>query len=211
MMKKNILFLLIACIAFPAFGQGNLKDVLNKTDEAFRKAGGIESVFSIKVFRDNVLNGTSKGVLKLDGKKFYLETPETLTWFNGETQWTYLPGSDEVNVTIPTEEELQEINPYAILGKQSKEYKYALGKTKTFQGKQITEIVLTATRKDSNISKITAYLDAGYLPVFIVAILQDGTRNEITVNNNKTQKTFEGSLFSFDKKKYPTAEIIDLR
>lgn len=210
-MKKNILFLLITCIAISVSGQNNLKTVLSKTEAAFKNAGGIETTFSIKVYNNNTLSGTSNGTLKLDGQKFYLETPETLTWFNGVTQWTYVPNNDEVNVTNPTEEELQEINPYAILGAQSKDYKYELGKTKTFLGKSITEIILTAANKNKSISKINVYLDTNYLPAYITAIMQDGVRNEITINSNKTSKTFENSLFEFDRKKYSNAEIIDLR
>jgi Outer membrane lipoprotein-sorting protein len=208
-MKKYISFLIIVLTAITVYGQDNLKTVLAKTDAALHNAGGIESAFSIKVYNGNTLNGSSSGILKLDGRKFFLESPETVAWFNGNTQWVYR--NDEVNITNPTEEELQEINPYAILENQSKDYKYALGKTKTFLGKPITEIVLTATKKDKSINKINIYLDSSYLPVYIVAVMQDGSRNEITINGNKTGKAFDNSLFEFDKKKYANAEIIDLR
>jgi len=210
-MKKNLLLLIVTIFALSVYGQDNVKGVLNKTDEAFRKAGGIESNFSIKVYSDNELTGTSKGILKLDGNRFYLVTSETTTWFDGTTQWTYLSNSDEVNITNPTEEELQEINPYAMLGNQRKDYKYSLGKTKSFASKPVTELIMTATSQDNNIYKITVYLDKTYLPVYIIAELQDGTRNEITVTSNQTKKNFADSVFTFDKSKYGKAEIIDLR
>lgn len=210
-MKKNILFLLFACLALSMYGQETAKNVLSKTESAFRKAGGIESDFSIKVYNGSTVSGTTQGVLKLDGRKFYLITPENITWFDGETQWTYLPGSDEVNITTPTEEELQEINPYAILSLYSKEYAYELGKTKTYQGKSVTEVILKTNDKDKNISKITAYLDSTYLPLFIIAELHDGSRNEITVSSNKTKQNFNKSVFVFPQEEYPNAELIDLR
>lgn len=210
-MKKNILFLLFVCLAHSIYGQENAKSVLNKTENAFSKAGGIESTFSIKVYNGTALSGTTQGVLKLDGRKFYLVTPENITWFDGETQWTYLPGSDEVNVTTPTEEELQEINPYALLSLYSKEYASELGKTKSYQGKPVNEIILKTKDKNKSISKITAYLDSTYLPLFIIAELQDGSRNEITVNSNKTKQNFQSSVFVFPQEDYPSAELIDLR
>ncbi len=210
-MKKNILFLLLACFALSINGQNTAKNILDKTENAFRKAGGIESAFSIKVYRGNALNGTTQGVLKIDGRKFYLVTPENITWFDGETQWTYLPGSDEVNITTPTEEELQEINPYAILSLYNKEYSSELGKTNNYLGKPVTEVILKANDKNRNISKITAYLDGTYLPLFIIAELQDGSRNEITVSSNKTKQKYENSVFVFPQDEYPSAELIDLR
>ena len=37
------------------------------------------------------------------------------------------------------------------------------------------------------------------------------TRNEITVTGYQTRLNYADSIFSFDKKQYPNAEIIDLR
>lgn len=210
-MKKNILLiavLLVGC--FTAYGQ-TAKEVLDRTAAALKKAGGVETSFTIKMFVHNEPQGGTTGTIRLKDEKFLLESPETITWFDGETQWTYLVGSEEVNITNPTEEELQQINPYALLSIYNRGYTYVIGNTKTFQGKPVTEVVLTATDKKQKLAKINLYVNKAYQPVFIMAQLSDGSRSDITVNSYKAGVKYKESLFVFDEKKYPQAEIIDLR
>lgn len=193
------------------YGQKSPKEILDNTASAFKKAGGIETSFNIKVFSNGTLSGESTGIIKLKGEKFLLETPDAITWFDGETQWTYLTNSEEVNITNPTEEELQEINPYALLSIYQQGYNATTGKTKTFKGKSISEVILTAIDRKQNLQTITLYINNNYQPVYIEAKLGDGSRNEITVTGYKTGEKYKDSLFAFDEKKYPDAEIIDLR
>lgn len=210
-MKKNIVLLLMAFITLAAYGQKSPKEILENTTATFKKAGGIETSFNIKVFSNGSLSGEAIGVIKLKGEKFILETTDAITWFDGETQWTYLINSEEVNITNPTEEELQEINPYALLNIYHQGYNTAMGKAKAFKSKPISEVILTATNKKQNLQTITLYIDNNYRPVYIEAKLGDGSRNEITVTGYKTGEKYKDALFVFDEKKYPEAEIIDLR
>ena len=65
----------------------------------------------------------------MKGDKFLLETEGVTTWFDGRTQWSYLASSDEVNVSEPTLEELQSINPYSWLSLYKQDYKLKVAKT----------------------------------------------------------------------------------
>lgn len=58
--------------------------------------------------------------------------------------------NDEVNVSTPTQEELQQINPYTFLYMYQKGFSYKLGTVKTFQGKAVWEVVLTADDKSKS-------------------------------------------------------------
>ena len=62
----------------------------------------------------------------LKGNRFYLNSGGIQSWFDGTTQWSYLESSEEVNVSNPTPDELQTINPYALLSiyKSGYNYKY---------------------------------------------------------------------------------------
>lgn len=210
-MKRYTIALIISLFALSAFSQ-SAKSVLDKTVASLEKAGGIKAVFDIQVSENNHPAGSAKGTILLDGDKFMLETSEATTWFDGETQWSYMTGSGEVNISNPTEEELQSINPYALLSLYKDNYTSKMGQGSTYRGKPIYEVVLSTKDKKKEITKLNVYIDkATYQPLFIVADLRDGSKNEIVINEYKTGLKHSKSVFVFDSAKYPDLEIIDLR
>ena len=212
-MRNIVLILIAGLLALPVFAQQKeAKDVLDKTSANFRKAGGVEAAFTIKIKAKGQTDGLLVGNIRLKGDKFVLETTDAITWFDGETQWSYLTDSEEVNISNPTEEELQGINPYALLSIYDKGFSYSLGKTRSYQGKSIYEVVLTATDKTKDMSKLTLYVErTTYQPLYILAELNNGSRNEINITSYRGGQKFSDSTFVFDKNKYPRAEVIDLR
>ena len=215
-MRKYIFSVLIALLSLPVIAQqqqSQAKAVLEKTAEAFKKASGVRADFTLKALNDGRLEGRENGVIQLKGEKFMLKTSETTTWFDGKTQWSYMVRNDEVNVSTPTQEELQQINPYTFLYMYQKGFSYKLGTMKTFRGKAIWEVVLTAKDKAQDLERITLYVTKErYEPLYI--LLQQRahpTRNAITVTGYQTGQKYADTLFTFDRKQYPSAEIIDLR
>ena len=117
-MRKYIFSVLIALLSLPVIAQqqqSQAKAVLDKTAEAFRKAGGVKADFIIKSVTNGLVEGSESGTIQLKGEKFVLKASEVITWFDGKTQWSYVVRNDEVNVSNPTQEELQQINPYTFL------------------------------------------------------------------------------------------------
>ena len=215
-MRKYIFSVLIALLSLPVIAQqqqSQAKVVLEKTAEAFKKAGGVRADFTLKAVNDGHLEGRENGIIQLKGEKFMLKTSETTTWFDGKTQWSYMVRNDEVNVSNPTQEELQQINPYTFLYMYQKGFSYKLGATKTFRGKSVWEVVLTARDKKQELERITLFVTKDtYEPLYIL-LQQRGqqTRNEITVTSYQTGQNYMDRVFTFDKKQYPNAEVIDLR
>ena len=81
------------------------EEVLDKTLTELSGANGIRAEFG----------GTENGFLLLKGEKFYLNNGNIQSWYDGKTQWSYVDDTEEVNISHPTPEELQSINPYFIL------------------------------------------------------------------------------------------------
>ena len=189
-MKKYIFSVLIALLSLPVIAQqqqSQAKSILDKTAEAFRKAGGVKADFTVKVITDGLIEGVEHGTIQLKGEKFVLKTTDIVTWFDGKTQWSYVAKNDEVNVSNPTQEELQQINPYTFLYMYQKGFSYKLGTMKTFRGKAIWEVVLTAKDKAQDLERITLYVTKeGYEPLYI--LLQQRahpTRNAITESEER--------------------------
>ena len=108
---------------------------------------------------------------------------------------------------------MQQINPYTFLYMYQKGFSYKLGATKTFRGKAVWEVVLTARDKKQELERITLFVTKDtYEPLYIL-LQQRGqqTRNEITVTSYQTGQNYMDRVFTFDKKQYPNAEVIDLR
>ena len=117
-MRKYIFSVLIALLSLPVIAQqqqSQAKAVLDRTADAFRKAGGVKADFVVKAVTNGLAEGAENGTIQLKGEKFVLKTSDVVTWFDGKTQWSYVAKNDEVNVSSPTQEELQQINPYISL------------------------------------------------------------------------------------------------
>ena len=117
-----------------------------------------------------------------------------------------------MNISTPTEAELQGLNPYAFLYLYKKGFDYELGKVDRFRDNGVYEVILRSANKKQELSHIVLYvMKDTYEPVYIKLDLRDGSRNEITINSYHTGLKLPDSVFVFDKKEYPTAEVIDLR
>ena len=106
-MKKY--FAMIALLLMCAGVQAeSAKRILDKAAATVSNPGGVQAHFQMisKQF------GTTNGEIAVKGKKFHATTPDATIWFDGKTQWTYMKGNDEVNISNPSEAQLQAINPY---------------------------------------------------------------------------------------------------
>lgn len=202
-MKKIFLAVLLMGIAWlQAVAQQDAKaeSILNKMAATYRQAGGISLTFG----------GTQRGKLLLKGDKFYLESGGIQTWFDGKTQWSYVSQNEEVNVSTPAPEELQSINPYALLTSYKKSFNYRYVGEKTRQGKRGQEILLTP-KASQDVKSITLNVKENGSPVYIAIQLPNGDKQEFQVSSYQTGVNLPDATFRFNKQKYPKAEIIDLR
>lgn len=196
----TLFFLLMLTLSLSAQQDTKAKDILDKTVEKYNQSKGISVIFG----------GSQSGKLLLKGEKFQLTTQDVTTWFDGQTQWSYLKQNEEVNISTPTPEELRAINPYAWLSLYKQGFNYRYSGVKTREGKQGHEIVLTPQTKQ-DIQSITLLIGSDYEPIYIGILPTEGQMQEFIVHNYRTQLNLNDNAFRFDKNKYPNAEIIDMR
>lgn len=196
----TLFFLLMLTLSLSAQQDTKAKDILDKTIEKYNQSKGISVIFG----------GSQSGKLLLKGEKFQLTTQDVTTWFDGQTQWSYLKQNEEVNISTPTPEELRAINPYAWLSLYKQGFNYRYSGVKTREGKQGHEIVLTPQTKQ-DIQSITLLIGSDYEPIYIGILPTEGQMQEFIVHNYRTQLNLNDNAFRFDKSKYPNAEIIDMR
>lgn len=145
-----MLFLTIPTVA----QQPDARDILDRAADAFRREGGVKITFSVRA-----PEGNTNGSIRLKGDKFLLETEGVTTWFDGRTQWSYLASSDEVNVSEPTPEELQSINPYSWLSLYKQDYKLKVAKTGNASDDTVYKVVMNATKRSQDMQCIILYIE----------------------------------------------------
>ena len=199
-MKKLFITLLSVLLPYCLSAQTDkAKAVLDKVISTLTKDGGIQIDFE----------GTESGSIVMKGEKFYLHSGQIQSWYDGKTQWSYVADTEEVNISHPTPEELQGINPYFILVNYQENFESSYKGMKTHEGKQVQEIVL-APKGNAN-EQITLWISKTSHPIYIKVENNGKPVSEIHVKNVRKQKEINDHVFRFNKSLYPNAEIIDLR
>lgn len=192
--------LAMALLISLTIGAQTAKSVLDKAASVVTNKSGVRASFSVK----SAQYGSTSGTIAVKGKKFTATTPMATTWFDGKTQWTYMKKSNEVNVSNPTEAELQSLNPYNFINLYKSGFKY----TMTTQANQYT-VHLTATKK-RQVSQMYIVVDKSSYRPTKVSMLQGKKWTTITISKFSKAKLSD-SAFKFNAKDFPKAEIIDLR
>ena len=201
-MKKifSIILILLAFLAVTDVKAQDAKKILDKAATAFTKAGNVKIGFSA-----NVNGNNAGGTICISGSKFQLNTGDMIIWFDGKSMWSYAVVNDEVNVATPTAKEVARMNPYSFLTLYKKGYDCSMGKSSSTE----YEVILKG-QKGSAYNRITVRMSKkSYQPTYIKT--EAKSTMEIKVNSFASKQNFPASTFTFDKKKYPNAEIVDLR
>ena len=177
------------------------KQVLDKTASVLSNKGGVTANFSIT--GKNIATTSAK--ISVKGRMFQATTPQAMVWFNGKTQWTYMKSQQEVNVSNPTEAELQAINPYNFINIYKKGYSYTM---KTVSAGY--EVHLKATDAKRQIQEMYITVNKSTYAPSQVKMRQGKKWTTINVSSLK-KANLSNSVFTFPSKDYPNAEVIDLR
>lgn len=210
-MKTKLIALLL--VIATAVNAQNARSILDKASDTYNKAGGITATFTLDAKDVKTKNTYSyDGKASMKGNKFKLEIPDGITWFDGTTQWVYIKDTDEVNVTEPTGEELQNISPAAIFSLYKKGFKLAYKGEKKAGGKNVYVVELTPESKKAEITKIIVTIDKiSNLFSTITVSNKGGIENTLTIKKMQTNVAINDTTFAFSKKNYPAVEVIDLR
>ena len=199
---KRIYFIILLLVPLCIFAQKDTKarQILDRTASALQQAGGIRATFE----------GSNNGTLLMKGEKFFLDCAGISSWFDGKTQWSYVSDNEEVTISIPTPVELQGINPYALIQSYKNGYNYQY-KGKHTQNGIIGHEVKLIPEHEQSLKSITLFVTEKYLPIYIKVEQDNGMADEIIITTCQTNQKLNDNVFVFDKKKYPNAEIIDMR
>ena len=201
-MKKLFTFWMLILLPFCISAQTDTKaaEILDNVLEDLSKSSGIRADFG----------GSETGFLLLKGEKFYLNNGNIQSWYDGKTQWSYVADTEEVNISHPTPEELQGINPYLILIRYKTDFNYTYKGSLTRNGVKGHEIILTSKHTEHS-EIIRVFVSSAYQPLAMRMEQNGKVLSEINVTSYKTNQKLEDGMFKFNKSLFPNAEIIDMR
>lgn len=216
-MQLRSYFTWICCLILIGFtGKTQAQDaqtILDKAAQMYEQSNGIKANFAIhSVVPQQNISESFEGIIEMKGDKFKLETPDMITWYDGQTQWVYVMRNDEVNVSTPSGDELQLTNPAVLLRQYKKGFSVQYkGTSTTRQAKSAYDITLIPKKK-SDIQQIDLQIEKmSNIPAAITITDKNKATVSIYISKWETGKNQADSFFSFNESDYPDAEVIDLR
>lgn len=183
-----------------------LTDLLNTAKE-----NAIKTNFKLTITEKNNPQPQSvTGSFTLKGSKFVLEMENIKSWYDGKTQWSYVSQNNEVSVSEPTEKELAETNPMAILSgfkakcsvrfsaKNKSEKNYCIEMTPKVNQKDIAKIEVEVNKSNGNLFSIKL-------------INKNGSTSLLTLTNFQKGLNVSEATFVFNASKYKGLTVNDLR
>ena len=208
-MKHTLLsILLVAAMAVvssvQSMAQSNTaqaRAILDKTSKVIGHKSGVSASFTL----NNPTTGNVSGTIAVKGGKFNARTPQAIVWFNGKTQWTYMKKNNEVNISTPTQAQQQMMNPYTFINVYKTGYKMSSAKAGASY-----EVHLVAQNQKRSIQEMYVTVNSKTYVPSRVKMKHNGRWYTVTISNFSAKKQPD-SLFTFNSKDYPSAEVIDLR
>ena len=159
---------------------------------------------------DMNINEKKSGKIFVSGDKYRIEMPGQTIISDGTTLWTYLEDSQEVMVSN-MEDSDQSISPTKILTSYNKDYDAKFDKDATYKNSNLKLIDLKPS-EGKNFEKMSVLVNAKSLELENFSIY-DKNGNVFTYHiiNLKPNAELEAGTFTFNPKKYPDVEVVDMR
>lgn len=202
MTMKRIVTTMALVLGFALTGMAQTaREVLDKCATKVSAPEGVQAQFSM----NSAQYGEASGTIAVKGRKFCASTDVTSMWFDGTTLWTYVKQNDEVNVTTPSEQQLQVLNPYNFINL----YKDGFNTTMTTTA-QCYVVHLTAADPQRKVQELFINIDKSTYAPTEVKLLQKQKWTTFTIGQLKTT-ALSDATFRFNSADFPSAEVIDLR
>ena len=199
-MKKIVTAITALLLAGASAMAQTALSVLDKCAATVSAKDGVTANFTM----NSAQYGSTAGTISIKGQKFCMQSSTSTMWFDGKTLWTYMKSNEEVNISTPTAQQLQSLNPYNFINL------YKQGYDMTMSQSDKTYIVHLTAQKAGKIPELFITVDKKSYHPTQVKMLQGKKWTVFDISNLKTQ-TISDATFTFNAKDFPSAEVIDLR
>lgn len=188
------------------------KEILDASNKKISELKTLKSDFKLELLGGGN-NDSKTGTFYMKGDKFRIEMEgkDLIIMSDNETSWTYMKATNEIQATAYNPDE-QTLSPAKLLTNfYDKEYNYKYVGLRKIEGKPCDVIELTPKSTDKAFSKVQLAVDKNRQIVGGQVWEKNGNTYRYSLSNYKTNITLTDDLFTYTKKEFPDAEMIDLR
>ena len=189
------------------------KKILDEVSAKFKTYKSVQAKFSLKIENSTGKTvGTKAGSLAMKGVKYHISVTGQEIFCDGANVSTYDKSANEVTITKldPT---VNTLTPQKIFTDfYDKDFLYKLNGESTVGTKTLQEIELTPTDKTKPFFKVLVYIDKATKTISSTKVFEKtGDKYTYSISSVNTKAVISDDQFTFDAKKYPGAEVVDLR
>ncbi len=215
-MKKTIIALLsffISVVSLSAQVDAKAIEILDKVTQELKKSAFTTVDFSLSI--DNVQKKNSHkmlGTLRTHKDKMHVTTPFAEILYDGKFQYIYLKDANEITISEGNVAELQQFNPSYVLDSYKKNYRIPQPSIVIENNQQVYSIDLFPENRTETYFRINIKINVDKNEIISISTYEkSGTTSTIQLTKLVKNAPLAASDFQFDAKKFPRAEIIDLR
>jgi outer membrane lipoprotein-sorting protein len=211
-MNKLLYIFIALIISINATGQNDpaAVSILDKFSSAATAAPSISMKF-IMITDDQLeqTGDTITGSVILSKDNYRLDLPDNIIYYNGETNWSFLPAEKEVTITQPDRnDDSFETRPSSIFTMYKKGYKCRLVEER----KDSYIIDLYPDEIKNELIRVRLIIKKSTLdPVSFEYKRRDGITMTLVVKEYSLKQNTEPGMFRFSPEKHKGVEIIDMR
>ncbi len=207
MKTKNIIACLVLLFATQAVtAQNNAETLIRLMVDQVKSHKNVEMAFSYQISPDGKnLGDSEKGHAWLQGEAYKIEMAEQRTISDGKTIWSYLIDDEEVMVSNASDG--VDNTPLKLLTSLDESYVATL----TGIDGQGTATIELANPK-GQYKRVTLKINTKKTELKSADIyMEDGSKVVVNVEEMKFDQQLNSDFFTFDAKKHPGVDVIDMR
>ena len=206
MKTRNIIACLCLLFATQAVtAQNNAEALVRLMVNQMKSHKNVELDYKYQVSTDGLTTEAQQGKAWLQDEAYKVEMVEQQMISDGKTIWTYLVDDEEVMVSNASEGE--DNTPLKLLTSLDENYAATL----TGMDAQGNATIELANPK-GQYRRITLRANPNKLAIKSMDVyMEDGTKLIVTVDEMKFDQELDDKFFTFDTKKHPKVDVIDMR
>ena len=208
-MKHLFIIFSLLLTSITAFAQTG-KEVLDTTAQLLTNSSATRVVFTGTNFSGTQETGSFSGTIVLKGNKYNLESDMIRAWFDGKTLWTLFNGNEEINMSEPTEEELQTINPLYFINLYKQGFSLTCDKM-DYNGTPAYIVKMHPSDADTSIAEMSVIVSQATKLPLSIRMKKGNDWFRIRISECELNLKLDDAFFRFDQGLFPGYDLIDLR